>query len=271
MRCGNAANSLRSVVTSFRSRNSASATYSQSQAEHPLARDNSRVWLLDLDNTLHDATRVVFPRIDAAMTAYIVQKLGISHDQANALRREYWLRYGATLLGLVRHHGVDPDDFLARTHPFPDLEDLIAPDPHLAAALRRLPGRRIVLTNAPDAYAQRVVRRLGVAHLVERIVPIEAMRFAGRLQPKPSRAMLRRLAAQLRVPPQACVLVEDSVQNLDAARAVGMRTVLVTGIGHGHRHAVGRPRVGLGRRTDLQVESVAVLPRRSLRGISPSR
>ena len=33
----------------------------------------TRVWLLDLDNTLHDAMAVVFPRIDTAMTDYMAR------------------------------------------------------------------------------------------------------------------------------------------------------------------------------------------------------
>ena len=38
------------------------------------------------------------------------------------LREHYWQRYGATLLGLVRHHGTDPEHFLHHTHQIPDLE-----------------------------------------------------------------------------------------------------------------------------------------------------
>jgi putative hydrolase of the HAD superfamily len=229
----------------------------------------STVWLLDLDNTLHDAMAVVFPRINLAMTDFVAQRLDLSREAADELRVHYWRRYGATLLGLVRHHGVDPHEFLRETHPFPDIDRIVRRDHRLAAALRRLPGRRIVVTNAPVHYASRVVAALGVARLIDGLVSIESMHFAGRMQPKPSRPMLRRLAARLRVPAHRCVLVEDSVENLDAARAVGMRTVLVTGIGHGHRHPAMRPRAGLGRRMDAQVHAFAQLPRRRLR--SPHR
>jgi putative hydrolase of the HAD superfamily len=234
----------------------------------------SRVWLLDLDNTLHDATRVVFPRINVAMTDYLARHLSLSGDEADALRVHYWRRYGATLLGLVRHHGVDPHHFLRETHPFPDLDRIVRRDHRLVAALRRLPGRRIVVTNAPRHYATEVVRALGIARHVEAVVTIEAMRFAGRYQPKPSRPMLRRLVARLGVAASRCVLVEDSRENLHSARSVGMRTVLVTGIGHGHLHPAGRPRAGLGGRVDLQVQSFSHLPRKAVRtphGTVPTR
>ncbi len=231
----------------------------------------TRVWLLDLDNTLHDATAVIFPRINRAMTAYLARELEIGLDEAEALRTRYWRRYGATLLGMVRHHGTDPRRFLRETHPFPDIRGIVRRDMRLTQALRRLPGRRVVVTNAPLHYASEVVRRLGIGPYVETIVSIEAMTFAGRLQPKPSRPMMRRLAARLRVPPARCVLVEDTLANLASARRVGMRTVLVTGVSHRSHHPSRRTRAGPARRVDLQVQSVAHLPRKALRSATTTR
>ena len=222
---------------------------------------NRPVWLLDLDNTLHDATPHIFPRIDRAMTAYVSRKLGLPEEEASALRVHYWQRYGATLLGMIRHHDVDPHEFLREAHPFPDLHRIVARDHGLREALRRLPGRKIVVTNAPASYAAGVVRLLGIGAQIDGLIAIESMRFAGRFLPKPSRSMLAKLVAALRVAPARCVLVEDSAQNLRAARACRLQTVLVTGIGdrlHGTRH---RPRAGSGRRIDLQVQSAWDLPR----------
>ena len=219
------------------------------------------VWLLDLDNTLHDAQPHVFPRIDRAMTAFMVERLGLPEHEASALRLHYWRRYGATMLGLIRHHGVDAHEFLRETHPFPDLHEIVARDHGLRDALRRLPGRKIVVTNAPSAYANGVLRRLGIAPLLDGVVAIESMRAAGRFQPKPSRAMLARIVARLRVPARRCVLVEDSAQNLASARACGLRTVLVTGLGWRAAGAHRRPRAGTGRRIDVQVQSTSQLPR----------
>ena len=94
-----------------------------------------------------------------------------------------------------------------------------------------------------------------------RVIAIESMRFAGRFLPKPSRSMLAKLIARLRVPRSCCVLVEDSPENLRAARACGLATVLVTGVAY-RRHAVARrPRAGRGRRIDVQVQSIWDLPR----------
>jgi len=116
-----------------------------------------------------------------------------------------------------------------------------------------------------------VLAALGVAPLLDGVVAIEQTAFGGRLHPKPSRPMLRRLVASLRVPASRCVLVEDSVVNLAGARHVGLRTVLVTGISHRSHHPSRRARAGSSRRIDVQVQSVAHLPRKALRSATTTR
>jgi putative hydrolase of the HAD superfamily len=183
------------------------------------------IWLFDLDNTLHDASQAAFGHLNREMTAYIVRELGTTEAEADALRRRYWHRYGATLLGLMRHHGVQAGHFLHHTHRLPGLEDRVRGHAHDRAALRRLRGRRIVLTNAPAAYTARVLGVLGIAHLFEDVIAIEDMRMFGQLRPKPDARMLRWVAARLGVHPSRCTLVEDTLEHQKAAHRVGMRTV----------------------------------------------
>jgi putative hydrolase of the HAD superfamily len=183
------------------------------------------VWLLDLDNTLHDATSAAYSGINQGMTDFIERELGLGRAEADALRRRYWSRYGATLLGLVRHHGVKAEHFLHHAHALPGLEARVRGHVHDLAALACLPGRRVLLTNAPAAYTARVLGVLGIARLFDAIVSIEDMRMFGELRPKPDARMLRALAARLHVPPARCILVEDTLVHQKAARRVGMQTV----------------------------------------------
>ncbi len=184
-----------------------------------------RVWLFDLDDTLHDASGASMRELHVSMGLYIEETLGLSTDEASALRRRYWLKYGATLLGLVRHHGVKPAHFLHHTHLLPGLEARVrghAPD---LLALKRLKGRKYILTNAPAAYAARVIGVLGIGHLFDGVLAIEDMHMFGDLRPKPDARMLRWVAARLGVPPTRCVLVEDTLVHQKAARRIGMGTV----------------------------------------------
>ncbi|WER46198.1 pyrimidine 5'-nucleotidase [Cupriavidus sp. WKF15] len=187
------------------------------------------VWLFDLDNTLHDASHAIFPAINRLMTAYVARVLGCDEATASRVRVDYWQRYGATLLGMIRHHGVDPADFLRAAHEFPELADMVRVRPGLAAHLRRLPGRKILVTNAPQDYARAVLDIAGIGHCFERVVAIEQMWVHGHLRPKPDRRMLRRLLAQAGIAPHCAVLVEDTLSHLKRYAGMGIRTAWVTG------------------------------------------
>lgn len=187
------------------------------------------VWLFDLDNTLHDASHAVFRDLNPAMTEYIVEHVGLAHEAAAALRTHYWRRYGVTMLGLVRHHGVDARHFLEVTHRLPGLEArlrMFGPD---RAALQHLRGRKFILTNAPRAYALRVLAGLGLLGQFDGVISIDDMQMFGAHRPKPDARMLRHLTAVLKVAPSRCVLVEDTLEHQRSARSIGMRTAWMLG------------------------------------------
>jgi putative hydrolase of the HAD superfamily len=185
---------------------------------------SQRVWLFDLDNTLHDANPHIFPHINRSMREYIERQLGVDEAEATRIRQQYWARYGATLLGLVRHHDTDPRDFLWHTHQFDDLPRMVVFERALGGMLRRLPGRKIVFSNAPRHYTEAVLAILGVRRLFDAVWCIERLRF----QPKPLPGAFRRLLHGERIRARQCVLVEDSPANLKTARRLGMKTVLIS-------------------------------------------
>ena len=184
----------------------------------------TRTWLFDLDNTLHNASHASFGGINAGMSDYMVEALSLPRDEADALRQRYWLRYGATLLGLVRHHGVDAAHFLDHTHRLPGLEQRVQGHRHDFDALARLRGRKFILTNAPRDYAERVLGALGIRRLFDGVISIEDMAMFGDLRPKPDARMFRNIAARLKVRPSDCVLVEDTLEHQKGARRCGMKT-----------------------------------------------
>ena len=203
-------------------------------------------WLFDLDNTLHNANAFIFPRIHQLMMDYMCRELGVGKEAAIALRRRYLRRYGATLLGMMRHHGTNPRHFLAHTHDLPDLQRMVVCERGLSRVLARLPGRKLLFTNAPAAYTHAVLSACRIHRCFDGIYSIEDFRFS----PKPALTgylhILRR--EQLRAPD--CIMVEDTLRNLRTAKRLGMRTVWVTNAPDGDR------------RVDVQVSSVLDLPRR---------
>lgn len=181
-------------------------------------------WVFDLDNTLHNATPHIFPHINRSMTAYLQRHLRLSEEDAGKLRAHYWRSYGATLLGMMRHHGTDPGHFLRETHDLPDLSGMVVFERGLAAMLRRLPGRKLVLSNAPRAYALAVLQMMGVDKHFDALHCIESTGY----QPKPSLAAFRSLLRAHGLIASRCIMVEDSRENLRPAKRLGMKTAWVT-------------------------------------------
>jgi putative hydrolase of the HAD superfamily len=179
-----------------------------------------RAWVFDLDNTLYPASDL-YHEIGARMTAYIARKLELSEAAAHDLRERYFWEYGATVVGLARHHGMDAHDFLAEAH---DADySVLRPDAELAALLAALPGRKIVFTNGGGGHGARVLERLGLAPLFERVFDIED----GALAPKPQRQAYERLVAACALAPRETVLIEDTLRNLEPAHQLGFVTALV--------------------------------------------
>lgn len=203
-------------------------------------------WVFDLDNTLHDTRPHVMPHIDRAMTRYVAQHLDLDEAAANVLRARYVRSHGATLRGLMHHHGTDPRHFLWHTHQFDDLGAMLRWEPGLRQALRQLPGRRIVYSNAPLFYVERVLNHLGVASLFQAVYTIESVRYHS----KPAITGFRAVLNAERLDPARCIMVEDSLDNLRTAKRIGMRTVWVERIPTVPRHV------------DLRVGAIARLPRR---------
>jgi putative hydrolase of the HAD superfamily len=228
------------------------------------SRVGSWVWLFDLDNTLHDATQAIFPHINRSMTHYIAQQLALDATQAGALREHYWQRYGATLLGLLRHHAIDAGHFLRQTHQFDDLGSMIRAERGLLQLFSKLPGRKVLLTNAPHHYARQVLAHLGLHRHFQRSYAVEQMRIHGQYRPKPSRAMLRAIARRERTLPQRCILVEDTLENLRSAKACGMATVWVCGVARSMTggDCIKTMQKNRPQYVDLKIQSVRALLRR---------
>ncbi|WP_297574614.1 pyrimidine 5'-nucleotidase [uncultured Deefgea sp.] len=187
-------------------------------------------WIFDLDNTLHHASRHAFPVIDSAMTAWLQSELQLQPSAANQLRQDYWRRYGATLMGLIRHHPhLNPHHFLAACHPLPQLLSQVHPMPQLKSTLARLTGNKILFTNGPIAYATAMLAALDIERYFIGIAAIDTLNLTPKPIPKAYHQMLR----QFKLKASDCIMVEDSIDNLITAKKLGMQTVWLR---HGYKN-----------------------------------
>ncbi|HEX3675183.1 MAG TPA: pyrimidine 5'-nucleotidase [Rhizomicrobium sp.] len=180
---------------------------------------NTRAWVFDLDNTLYPASCDLFAQIDDRMTGYIARLLAVDRDEARRLQKEHYRLHGTTLNGLMKLHGVEPEDYLAYVHDI-DLST-VQPDPTLAEALARLPGRRFVFTNGCRHHAERVLARLELSHLFDEIWDIRTIEY----RPKPDAHAYRTALARSGVPAAQGAMFDDIARNLVEAHALGWTTV----------------------------------------------
>jgi len=205
-----------------------------------------RVWIFDLDNTLHDARARIFPAMHDQINAFLQRHFGIDEAGANRMREHFWRTYGTTLNGLMRHHGVHPRQFLAETHVFPELADLVLRENALKHALERLGGTKLLFSNAPRRYVGQVLKAIGLERYFDGVYAIEDARYRG----KPALHGFHFLLRKHNLDPHRCAMVDDMLENLRAAHRLGMSTVWVSSV---------RRRVPY---VDVRVSSVTELPRK---------
>lgn len=167
--------------------------------------------------------------MNRAMTDYIMQALSLEEEAAQHLRQHYWKMYGATLKGMMRHHGGHPTffcplDFLQQTHRFEDLATMVIQSKRLRHMLQNLRGRKVIFTNAPRSYALRVLTLLGISDCFELVFSVESTRFHA----KPSIRGFNMLLKSIKAKSSDCVLLEDSLPALMTAKRLGMTTIWVS-------------------------------------------
>ncbi|CAN2043470.1 putative hydrolase of the HAD superfamily [Candidatus Magnetomoraceae bacterium gMMP-13] len=178
--------------------------------------------LFDLDNTLYPAEKDLFPLMDKRINKYMNEIMGIPQEDVDRLRLEYWCEYGLTLMGLMRHHKVDPEDYLMYIHDL-DIESHLGPDPNLRKSLESLSVRKIVFTNSCKEYAVKVLSSLKIIDLFDEIFDIRLAEY----QPKPYPEPYLKILTYMNLTGNKCVMVEDSEKNLKTAKELGMQTILV--------------------------------------------
>jgi putative hydrolase of the HAD superfamily len=193
-------------------------------------------WVFDLDDTLYPRSIGLHLQLKQRVVRFIADHMKIDHAAAEAVHLDYYERYGATLQGLVELHGVAPHAFLDFVHDI-DLSALVRNE-DLIAALRALPGRRIVFTNASRGHAAAALDAMGMADLFDATASIEDSDFIG----KPHLSAFSGFFDAHGVNPSTSVMFDDRGSNLLVPHELGMKTVLVVDPLIGDSDTFSKPR-----------------------------
>ncbi|ROR29536.1 phosphoglycolate phosphatase [Inmirania thermothiophila] len=210
--------------------------------------------LLDLDGTLVDSAPDLAAAVDEMLAA-----LGRTPAGEAAVRR--WIGNGAPRLvkrALTGEMEAEPDPALfERAYAL----FLDAYQRHLSEGTRLYPGvaqgleglaamglRLGCITNKPARFTEPLLARLGIRRYFGVVVSGDTLPRG-----KPDPAPLLHAAACLKIEPGRTLMVGDSVNDVQAARAAGMRVVCVPyGYNHGEDIAAAQP--------DAVIASLAELP-----------
>ena len=178
--------------------------------------------IFDLDDTIYPRNTGLMQEVGRRIQMWLCNHLGLSWEEAIAMRRDYFLRYGTTLGGLVAEHDADAHDYLTFVH---DVRagEYLEPNPALGAMLDTIPLRKAIYTNGTSEYAWRVLRALEVDERFEQVIGIKEMGLRNKAQRDAYELMLASLGAE----GSECIMVEDIARNLRPAKALGLTTVLV--------------------------------------------
>ncbi len=178
-------------------------------------------WVFDLDNTLYPHHVNLWQQVDARIGEFVSSWLNITRDEARALQKDYYRRFGTTMRGMMTLHGVRADDYLAYVHKID--HSPLEPNPEMGEEIAKLPGRKLILTNGSVDHVDAVLARLGLSSHFDGVFDI----IAAELEPKPAPQTYQKFLALHSVDPARAAMFEDLSRNLVVPHQLGMTTVLV--------------------------------------------
>ena len=187
----------------------------------PRSFDHVDTWVFDLDNTLYPHHVNLWQQVDARIGEFVSNWLKVDADEARRIQKDYYRRYGTTMRGMMTEHGVHADDFLAYVHKID--HSPLEPNPDMGAAIEKLPGRKLILTNGSVDHVDAVLSLLGIAGHFHGVFDI----IAAELTPKPARETYDKFLELHAVDPTRAAMFEDLARNLVVPHDLGMTTVLV--------------------------------------------
>ena len=179
-------------------------------------------WIFDLDNTLYDINLGLFKKISNRITDFIMSKYSLDIDEARKIQKEYYLKYGLTLRGLIVEKKLEPEEFLDYVHDVEHPE--LKKNDQLISKIRILEGKKIIFTNATSKHAKKILKILELEDDFDQIIDIKDLEYI----PKPDKRSYKKLLECLNLNKEnldKTIFLEDTVKNLIPAKELGIKTV----------------------------------------------
>lgn len=180
-------------------------------------------WVFDLDDTLYPSCEALYAQMCRRIQTYIMNLLGVDEKQAWTIQKDYYVRYGATVRGLMLEHGIKPESFVDFVHEL-DLSPL-REDKELDGILKNLNARKFIFTNGAKSHALRVTKRLGIDGNFEGIFSISDANY----MPKPAKETYVKMLDTFGIDAGDSIMCDDNQRNLLTAHELGMKTLWITG------------------------------------------
>lgn len=185
---------------------------------------NDLLWVFDHDGTLYDDA-LAHAQMRRLTAEYVSKALGISTEAGAAEMKRLKEKWGTkfSFVAWSKERGTSAEEFIRETYLRIDLPRCVlkAPDTDRRRALERLVGHKVIFSNSPMLYVERVMRHCDLFDCFTDTIGMELLD----LQPKPSprsfEAVERRHPSFRRI-----IFCDNDLTNLGPARARGWETIL---------------------------------------------
>jgi len=181
-----------------------------------------KFWIFDLDETLYRPETGISEQIMNKMTDFLMLEYDWDYEYARKIQQEYYYEYGSTLKGLIKNKELEvAKRFETFSHDI-DLSHIEKNDA-LNKALKKLPGKKYILTTSQKIYAEKMLNAMGILDNFELIWDLEATDYIAKPNPHPYQKML----VEAEMNPEQTAMFEDSYKNVVGAKNLGLKTIWI--------------------------------------------
>ena len=204
--------------------------YSSGNLEAYGLRPKPEAIFFDCDDCLYFDNWKVASHLTEKIEEWCVKHAGLPEGEAYRLYK----KHGTALRGLLAEGHMEHcddaiDEYLKDVHDLP-INDLLEPDEELQEMLEKMDPSipKYVFTASVRHHAERCLQALGVQNYFEDIIDVRSVGLVTKHSDEAFRAAMKIAGVK---DPFACVFLDDSVKNIEAARRIGWRSILVGRVG----------------------------------------